>query len=124
MTEYRSAGIEAVSRSGTDPTALVAGEFDAMVVNPSWDSRCLSIVDVKDVSATLGVCSLFSNRGTLGLRDKHDPLVLAWLADKTQRVERVEGPSENLSDMWKQMIGPLVELMRARNRPLLRMTIK
>jgi hypothetical protein len=118
MTDFRSAGIEAASRSGTDPTALVAGEFDAIVVNPSWDSRCLSIAEAVDVSAALGVCSLFSNHGTLGLRDKHDRLVLAWLADKAQRVERVEGPSEDLSDMWKRMIGPLVELMQARNRPL------
>ena len=118
MTEYRAGGIEAASTSGTDVNSLVQGEFDAIIVTPSWDSRCLSITDVADVAASLGVCALFSNRGSQGLRDKHDPAVLAWLGNKVQQVVEVNGRSEDLRDMWRRIVSPLIGLMRERNRPL------
>lgn len=118
MTEFLAAGIEARSRSEQDVRTLLQGQFDAIVLTPSWDSRCLSITDATEVSATLGVCALFANRGALGLRDKHDPVVLGWLRERVESITTVTGPSENLRDIWRGIFDPLTDLMRERNRPL------
>ena len=118
MTEFVAAGIEARSRSGKDVNELLEGEFDAIVLTSSWDSRCLSITEARGVSASLGICALFANRGSLGLRDNHDPQVLTWLEQNTNELLKVEGASETLAEVWAQIFKPLVALARERNRPL------
>jgi hypothetical protein len=118
MTEFFDSGIEARSRSGDSAGDLLKGHFDAIVLTSSWDSRCLSITAVDQVSADLGICALFENRGELGLRDEHDPRVLGWLGERSERLVKVEGASENLADIWGQILGPLRAQLREKNRPL------
>jgi hypothetical protein len=117
-SEFAAAGIEALAKRASEPGALVKGDFDAIVVAPSWDSRCLAITQATEVRASLGICALFENRGQLGLRDEHDPRVLKWIGERTTETVEVRGPSENLRDIWGGMMVPLLGLMRARNRPL------
>ena len=116
MTEFFDSGIEARSDSGDSVADLLEGHFDAIVLTSSWDSRCLSITAADQVSADLGICALFENRGPAA--SKHDPQVLAWLGEHNERLVKVEGASENLADIWGQILGPLLALMREKNRPL------
>ena len=119
MTEFLAAGIEARSRSEQDVRTLLQGQFDAIVLTPSWDSRCLSITDAPlrsrrpSGSAHYSPTAVHSACATSTTRWSS-----VGSAKGSRASPRYTGPSENLRDIWRGIFDPLTDLMRERNRPL------
>jgi len=102
MSTFRHAHVCGEGHSATSPNELVHSTYDLIVMTASWDSRCLCLCDV-DVTANEGIGVFFANRGTLGLRDKHDPQVQRFLEESCSHTRFIERESEDLVGLWQQM---------------------
>ena len=63
----------------------VHGEFDFALLSSCWDKRCLSVVGADKLQSSLCTVFLPSLRDNLGLRDRHDPLLIQF-ANSIKRV--------------------------------------
>jgi hypothetical protein len=116
-SRYRQANLDGTSRRAERAADLVGGEYDLLVMTSSWDSRCLCLLEV-EVRARHGIGVFFENRGRLGLRDLHDPLIHEYLRSSCGSVHEFEKPSEDLDGLWGKLWEATLKAYVDIRRPL------
>ena len=101
-TTFRHSFLAGVSRPAASPTRIVRDRYDLLLMAASWDSRCLCLLETA-VTATQGIGVFFENRGVLGLREKHDPLITEFLHSRCEATGLIEHASEDLDGLWNQL---------------------
>ncbi len=101
-SQHRQAHLEGWSERSSAVSDVAEGEYDLLVMTASWDKRCLCLLEA-DLRAQHGIGIYFENRGSLGLRDVHDPLVRAYLCAHCNEVAEITKPSEALDELWQDL---------------------
>jgi hypothetical protein len=118
MTEHQQSHLRATSKSSDEVAHLFDGHFDLMVLFPSWDGRCICIDQADKLTADNAIIFDFTHKGTLGLREKHDPIVRAYATRATGKALHVTGKSEDLAQLWEQLREQVLRVYLEMGRPL------
>ncbi len=116
--KYRQGHLEATGRVSSKPATHLRGQYDVLILFPSWDERCLCVTECSETRATFGMIVLFGNRGTQGLRDEHEPVVEKYLAEHAEQRLPVEGDSEDLDQLWNGIRRHLLDVRKQIGQPL------
>lgn len=114
--QYRQGPIHCESRV-TNGYEAPSGQFDLVVVTSSWDERAL-VVTTKEIDVETAVVMKFENKGTSGRRDRHDAALAEWATRNASAVKYVDGSSEQILEMWRQLRRVVESCWADARRPL------
>ena len=93
-------------------------KFDLAICASSWDARCICINDVRNFEAESGILILFNNRDSIGLRDKHDNLLKAFLNSNCKNLAIIEEFSTELEKLWNKLFTEIIKAYKKKGSPL------
>lgn len=96
---------------------VVHGQFDFALLSSSWDKRCLSVIEAERLQAAHCTVFLPELRDDLGLRDKHDPLLVGF-ASAIGNCNELHGDSSHIEGVWDTLAERVDDLRRTLARPL------
>jgi hypothetical protein len=118
-TTFQRGFLRAQSRQSTDVSELFDGEFDVLVLSPSWDSRCTSICGAIRMRTRRAVVLRYSVSDAEGRQRAHRE-VLEVFADLVSKgsVAPISGDSKEISAFWSALLELLARERVEVGRPL------
>src|SRR5262249_48893037 len=116
--EYRQSYLTGRSERSDSVAALLSASFDLAVIVSSWEPRCRSVTQAKQINADLGLVLLFNRKDKKGLREQNDRILLDFCSQNCKRLERITGDASDLDNIWAQLFGHVVRLSQSIGRPL------
>jgi hypothetical protein len=115
--EFEDRHLVASSKRSGDLSSLVRDRYDYVLLGSSWDQRCLTLVGS---SVRSGVTQLFLpvNKGTSGLRPKHDETLISWCNAVSETSLHVVEHTEDLEGGLRAIEEAITSLRKQVNRPL------
>ncbi len=118
MTRFSKNFLRGSSESGNKVSLLAYGNYDIGLFLPSWDQRCVSILDVKDIYFTDAIIVFFKNKDEHGFRKKHDKKIKNFLKEHSKRLHEIEGDSKDIKYLEKEITSKIYEIFQKKDAPL------
>ena len=116
-SEWRHGYLYGSSERSESVRDSVHGQFDFALLSSSWDKRCLSVIEADKLRATRCIVFLPSLRDDLGLRDRHDPLLVQF-ADSIGTCQELRGNSSDIEGLWNALADRVDAMRKTLARPL------
>lgn len=118
MSTFREGYLEGRSERSSDLNRLVTGHYDLILLASSWDARCICVTQCTSVNADRSAAIMFSTRDSMGLRDKHDPAIVAFSKGVAKNFRELHGDSAKIEGLWRQLYGLVDTAQKEVGRPL------
>lgn len=117
MTEFRSGFLEGTSAQIVDPAQEIEGSYDLAVFAPSWDRRCLSILQA-GVRIDYAIVLDFVKDDEHGLQKDHFRSTAAFAAERARLREILTIDALRLRESWRALWDRVQAYVRMKGRPL------
>lgn len=118
QTIFSSGNLRGESFDSDDVTALYTTPYDVAILVSSWDKRSVCITEARHFRTARCIVLLFTTRDQLGLRDRHDEMILSFAQAHADEVKRIKTDSLKLDHTWTRILGYVVQCHGQIERPL------
>ncbi|MCA4722165.1 hypothetical protein [Mycolicibacterium fortuitum] len=102
-----------------DPTGLMDGSFDLIIVGASWDRRCRTLIASTDLVTHSAVLIRYANTGVSGSSDASLEFLNSFVSPRTKNsVEILALDSAAMVDTWTEIRKAVVQTCGDLRRPM------
>ncbi len=118
MTHFSKNYLRGSSKKFKKINKIGPQKYDIGIFIPSWDQRCLSIIEAKNLFFNNVIVVFLKKKDQLGFRDTHDQLILEYLNNHSNRIKKIEGVSTDTDKLEKLITNEIFEIYLKEKIPL------
>lgn len=118
MSSFSKNYLSGSSKKSQNINKIASGKYDLGIFLPSWDQRCLSIIEAKNVCFDDVIIVQFTKKDKFGYREKHDQSLLEFLTERSNKLHQIEGFSTDTDNLQKKITSTISQIYMKKKEAL------
>lgn len=117
LTECRYGFLDVSQKFSENPSDIFTGDFDVVLVIPSWDPRSTELTK-GSIQSAVTIIPRLENRGSSGRRDVNEKTLIDFMRLTSRELRIIDVSSENVEATYQNVFNHFKQLVSQEGRPL------